>query len=208
MYLVREGIGRSPVGQFVESQRERAVGAVAGRFEELPGYSSADAGKGATGVVGVSALTLFGAGGLLKRLPMVDRSLARLPRTQLPEGTRLHGAGLPPKDLESNALVPFNGRAATETLLGTSTTPSGRLINFHAAERMVDPPKGRLPMSPHEVDQVLDGATRVVRRSYHPQGETLTIENSNMAGGPRVVVDEATGQRIITVINPKPKKGK
>jgi hypothetical protein len=60
-------------------------------------------------------------------------------------------------------------------------------------------------MSPAEVDQVLDGATRIVKRSFHPQGGTLTIENANMPGGPRVVVDEATGQRVITVINPRVK---
>jgi hypothetical protein len=60
-------------------------------------------------------------------------------------------------------------------------------------------------MSPAEVDQVLDGATRVVKRSFHPEGNTLTVENANMPGRPRVVVDEATGQRVITVINPRKK---
>lgn len=70
---------------------------------------------------------------------------------------------------------------------------------------MVNPPAGRAPMTPMEVDQVLDGATKVVKRSYHPQGNTLTIENANMPGKPRVIVDEATGTRIITVINPKKK---
>lgn len=61
-------------------------------------------------------------------------------------------------------------------------------------------------MSAAEVDQVLDGATRVVKRSFHPEGNTLTIENANMLGRPRVIVDEATGSRVITVINPKVKK--
>ena len=90
-------------------------------------------------------------------------------------------------------------------MLGTATTPGGRQINFHAADRMVNPPAGRVSMSPAEVDQVLDGATRVVKRSFHPQGNTLTIENANMPGRPRVIVDETTGQRIITVINPRKK---
>ena len=58
-------------------------------------------------------------------------------------------------------------------------------------------------MTPEQVDQVLDGATRVVKRLYHPEGNTLTIENANMPGRPRVIVDEATGTRIITVINPR-----
>lgn len=99
----------------------------------------------------------------------------------------------------------FDGELATKQLLGTATTPDGRQIMFHAADRMVNPPAGRLPMSPAEVDQVLNGATSIVKRQYHPMGGTLTIENANMAGRPRVIVDEASGQRIITVINPRGK---
>lgn len=101
--------------------------------------------------------------------------------------------------------VVFDGGFATKQLLGTDTTPGGRQIMFHAADRMVNPPKGRAPMSPSEVDDVLDGATSVVKRSYHPNGDTLTIENANLDGKPRVIVDEATGQRVITVINPRRK---
>jgi len=89
--------------------------------------------------------------------------------------------------------------------LGTNITPKGRQITQHASERMSNPGKGRVPMSPEEVDQVLDGATRVVKREYHPEGNTLTIENANMLGKPRVIVDEATGQRVITVIKNRPK---
>jgi hypothetical protein len=74
---------------------------------------------------------------------------------------------------------------------------------FHAADRMVNTPKSRLPMSPAEIDRVLDGATSVVKRSYHPEGNTLTIENANLPGRQRVIVDEATGQRIINVIKTK-----
>jgi hypothetical protein len=93
MYLVREGIGRSPLGQWVEKQQERALGAVAGRFEQLPGYSSAEAGDGAVGVFGVSSMTMFGAAGLLKRLPMVDRLLSKLPRMEAREGMTVQVAG-------------------------------------------------------------------------------------------------------------------
>jgi len=99
--------------------------------------------------------------------------------------------------------APFDGELAARQLLGTTRTPAGRSIMFHAADRMVNAPKGRIPMSAEDVDQVLDGATRIAKRSYHPQGNTLMIENSNMPGRPRVVVDEATGQRVITVINPR-----
>jgi hypothetical protein len=101
--------------------------------------------------------------------------------------------------------VVFDGEFATQQLLGTTTTPGGRQIMFHAADRMVNPPAGRVAMSPADIDQVLDGATSVDKMSYHPQGDTLTIRNANMPGSPRVIVDAATGQRIITVINPRAK---
>ncbi len=58
-------------------------------------------------------------------------------------------------------------------------------------------------MSPDEVDSVLDGATRIVGRADHPLGSTLEVENRNMLGRPQVVVDEKTGKRAVTVINPK-----
>jgi|GEM_PF-1247577 len=99
--------------------------------------------------------------------------------------------------------VAFDGEFATQQLLGTTATPGGRQIMFHAADRMVNPPAGRVAMSPAEIDQVLDGATSVDKWSYHPQGDTLTIRNANMPGSPRVIVDAATGQRVITVINPR-----
>lgn len=101
--------------------------------------------------------------------------------------------------------VVFDGEFATRQLLGTTTTPGGRQIMFHAADRMVNPPGGRIAMTPSEIDAVLDGGI-AVKRSYHPQGGTLTIENPSLPGRPRVIVDEATGQRVITVINPKPKR--
>ena len=96
----------------------------------------------------------------------------------------------------------FDGELATRKLLGTTTTPGGRQIMFHAADRMVNPPAGRIAMTPTEIDAALDGGI-AVKRSYHPQGGTLTIENPNLPGRPRVIVDEATGQRVITVINPR-----
>lgn len=118
MYLVREGIGRSPIGKWVDGQQERAVGAVAARFQELPGYSSADAGDGAVGAFGVSALTLFGAGGLLKRLPMVDRLLARLPQANLDGHSSVHTAGLGGKrrQLASSAASALSGAQLNEHL--------------------------------------------------------------------------------------------
>lgn len=100
----------------------------------------------------------------------------------------------------SSLPVVFDGEFATQQLLGTTTTPGGRQIMFHAADRMVNPPAGRVAMTPAQIDEVLDGATRVVKRSYNPMGDTLTIRNANMPGRPEVVVDAATGTRVITVI--------
>ncbi|WP_217644367.1 hypothetical protein, partial [Paracidovorax konjaci] len=85
-------------------------------------------------------------------------------------------------------------------------TPDGRVLTEHALERMMNPPTGRAPMTPSEVDLVLNGATNIRKMSPHPQGNTLTIQNRNMPGAPQVVVDAATGLRVITVINPRLKK--
>lgn len=111
---------------------------------------------------------------------------------------------------DSRNLVPFDtdyaqrqSDDAVRRLLGRSTTPHGRQITIHAADRMVNPPCGRAIMSPEEVDSVLDGATRIVGRADHPLGSTLKVENRNMPGRPQVVVDEKTGKRAVTVINPK-----
>jgi hypothetical protein len=91
----------------------------------------------------------------------------------------------------------LKGPAALET------TPGGRVLTEHALERMTTPPAGRATMSATEVDRVLDGATNIRKMSPHPLGDTLTIQNRNMPGAPQVVVDAATGNRVITVINPK-----
>jgi len=103
----------------------------------------------------------------------------------------------------NNLPVLFDGDFATKQLLGTTKTPGGREISFHAADRMVNPPKGRAPMSLDEIDKVLYEATNIVKYQYHPKGFTLTIQNTNMLGKPKVVVDAETGNRVITVINPK-----
>ena len=55
-------------------------------------------------------------------------------------------------------------------------------------------------MSVHEVDEVLDQGTRIRKVSPHPQGATVTVQHPAMPGKPQVVVDAATGRRVITVI--------
>lgn len=173
-----------------ELRRAYAAGTLADSALGLGG-SVAAAGAARTGFRAPGAQAAqFGPGGLP---PAATEPVSQPPRSAIGTADRVGNA--PP------AL--FDGALATRQILGTATTPAGRQIMFHAADRMVNPPSGRAPMSPAQVDQVLDGATSVVKRQYHPLGGTLTIENANMPGRPRVIVDEATGQRIITVINPR-----
>lgn len=93
MYLVREGLAATPVGSWIEAEQERAVGAVSNRFEERPGYSRADAGNAAVGTISVGGMTFFGAAGLLKRLPMIERLLAKLPRAKFSDDRNVQMAG-------------------------------------------------------------------------------------------------------------------
>jgi len=54
-----------------------------------------------------------------------------------------------------------------------------------------------------EVDQVL-GEGNVIKKidMNHPRGPTVTIQDTTMPGLPQVVVDQQTGSRIVTVIQP------
>ncbi|MBL9008042.1 MAG: hypothetical protein JNJ46_27540 [Myxococcales bacterium] len=98
-------------------------------------------------------------------------------------------------------LAPYDPAFAAQQILGhPPVTPGGRVLTPHAAERMAKPPSGRSPMSVHEVDEVLDRGTRIRKVSPHPQGATVTVQHPGMPGKPQVVVDAATGRRVITVI--------
>jgi hypothetical protein len=55
-------------------------------------------------------------------------------------------------------------------------------------------------MTREEVDRVLDTATRVKQLTVHPEGDTITVQRPDLPGKPQVVVDAATGKRVITVI--------
>jgi hypothetical protein len=50
------------------------------------------------------------------------------------------------------------------------------------------------------VDQVLDTADEIRKVSSHPDGMTVTVQSTTMPRKPQVVVDAATGRRIITVV--------
>lgn len=58
-------------------------------------------------------------------------------------------------------------------------------------------------MSKPQVDQVLDEGNLIRKISPHPEGDTITVRNTKMPGSPEVVVDAETGNRVITVVNPK-----
>ncbi len=102
--------------------------------------------------------------------------------------------------------VRYDAEFAASQFLGTRPfTSGGRQIMPHAAERMVSPPPGRAPMNMFEVDQVLNAGNKIRKVDFlHPKGPTVTIQNTMMPGKPQVVVDAATGQRVVTVIQPKP----
>lgn len=59
-------------------------------------------------------------------------------------------------------------------------------------------------MTPEEVDDVLDEG-ETIKTQDHPQGKTRTVQNKDMPGKPKVVVDDETGARVITVIKNKKK---
>jgi hypothetical protein len=102
---------------------------------------------------------------------------------------------------EASALVKYDPEFAAQQILGHSpVTPGGRTITPHAAERMVSPPAGRGTMTAAEVDRVLDTGTRIRKVSPHPMGDTVTVQHPGMPGKPQVVVDAASGKRVVTVI--------
>lgn len=116
-----------------------------------------------------------------------------------------------PTPASSTALVPYDSsfaasQATSEAarILGRDpVTPNGRSIMFHAADRMVNPPKGRAPMTLEEVDRVLDSGTKI--KKINPKNGSVTVQHPGMPGKPQVVVDGETGERVITVIKNTPK---
>ncbi len=102
----------------------------------------------------------------------------------------------------NNLPVTFDGEFATKQLLGTTKTPDGKQINFHAADRMVNPPRGRAPMSIAEVEDFIDTANKIKKIKIDSRGTSVTLMNSKFPKA-QVAVD---GNRIITVVNPRKKK--
>jgi hypothetical protein len=84
-------------------------------------------------------------------------------------------------------------------LLGTTKTPGGKQINFHAADRMVNPPRGREPMSINQVEDFIDTADKIKKIKIDSRGTSVTLMNSKYLKA-QIAVD---GNRIITVVNPR-----
>jgi len=101
-----------------------------------------------------------------------------------------------------NFPVTFDAEFATKQLLGTTKTPGGKQINFHAADRMVNPPKGRLTMSISQVEDFIDTADKIKKIKIENRGTSVTLMNSKYPKA-QVAID---GNRIITVVNPRKKK--
>lgn len=104
----------------------------------------------------------------------------------------------------STAIVKYDPKFAAEQILGGSAeTPGGRIITDHAARQMTTPPPGRVPMTAEEIDKVLDTGNKITKINPHPQGTTVTVQQTGMAGKPKVAVDAASGNRVVTVIKNK-----
>lgn len=157
---------------------------------------------------------LFGRGGALGAAGAEGAMARYLARAEAGTASELLGRGrAAPVGLEktaecSTALVKYDPVFATKQILGDHSpaghmTPGGRAITPHAAGRMVEPPAGRVPMTKADVDMVLDRGTKIRKIAPHPAGTTVTVQHPGLPGKPQVVVDAETGQRVVTVINPK-----
>jgi RHS repeat-associated protein len=106
--------------------------------------------------------------------------------------------------VQSNLPVVYDEDFAAQQILNsyTNITPGGRTITVHAAERMVYPTAGRVPTTMQQIDDFLNYTTGIRKITQHPKGATLTLRNSS-SSLKEVVVDAATGKRVVTVINPK-----
>lgn len=101
----------------------------------------------------------------------------------------------------------IKGVSRAGDVAGTATTPGGRTLTSHAFEQATNGAPGRRPMSMSEIDKVLDDGNKIRKIDMnHPSGPTVTVQNTNMPGMPRVVVDAGTGKRVITVIQPNSNK--
>ena len=98
-------------------------------------------------------------------------------------------------------LVPYSPQFASRNLLnqlgeGYGTTPAGRTLSAHAADRVVNGAAGRVPTTLERVDDVLDNPTGL---RYSPTRDTVRVSQ-----GKAFVVISGTGpgQHVVTVMIP------
>jgi hypothetical protein len=83
---------------------------------------------------------------------------------------------------------------------GWATTPGGRTLSVHAAERTFLGGPGRAPINPGLIDDILGQGTRI---SYRGVNDTIRIGAPNLCGRCYVVVDAQNVHHIVTVMVPK-----
>lgn len=98
-------------------------------------------------------------------------------------------------------VVRYSPQAASRNLLGQvgdgfATTPGGRTVSAHAADRIVNGAAGRAPTTLARVDDILDSPTAL---RYDPLRDTVRVSQ----GKDFVVVrGSGAGQHIVTVMVP------
>jgi RHS repeat-associated protein len=118
------------------------------------------------------------------------------------EGAPNTAAGL------SDDIVRFDPQWASRQLAGQNlpgssgwaTTPGGRTLSVHAAERTFLGGPGRAPIDPGLIDDILGHGTQVV---YQGVNDTIRIGAPSLCGRCYVVVDAQNVNHIITVMVPK-----
>lgn len=123
---------------------------------------------------------------------------------------RPRGQGLAPNTAAGlgDDLVRFDPQWASRQLAGQNlpgstgwaTTPGGRTLSVHAAERTFLGGPGRAPIAPGLIDDILAQGTRV---SYRGLNDTIRIGAPNLCGRCYVVVDAQNVNHIVTVMVPK-----
>jgi hypothetical protein len=94
-------------------------------------------------------------------------------------------------------VVPYSPQVASRNLLsqageGYATTPGGRTVSAHAADRIVNGGPGRPPTTLTRVDDILDNPTAL---RYEPVRDTVRVGQ-----GKDFVVVSGTGQHVVTVM--------
>ncbi|PZW39263.1 DUF637 domain-containing protein, partial [Pseudomonas sp. URMO17WK12:I2] len=177
----------SQIGQYLDQQGFNPFGLSAAGVRGLVG------GKASSGTTKGSEPKIIGVSPNQKK-PNWDNAVSRADGGLNQPGGAKGAVG----NSKNNLPVLFDGEFATKQLLGTAKTPGGKQINFHAADRMVNPPKGRKPMTIREVEDFIDTADKIKKITIDSRGTSVTLMNSKYPKA-QVAVD---GNRIITVVNP------